>query len=108
MNKELQRCINSWCLDAMARVNDDIGENGLSATGERLRYCRAFVYETDNYYILQSYNSFGVAIIDKKTKQCYDLLRYVYGYTSTSAQHISKFWHDFGDTRIPRYTYRII
>lgn len=108
MNKELQRCINSWCLDAMARANDDIGENGLSRNGDRLRYCRAFVYETSNYYILQSYNSFGVAIIDKNTKQCYDLLRYVYGYTSTSAQHISKFWHDYGDTKIPRYTYRII
>lgn len=74
----------------------------------RLRSCSASVFETDNYYILQSYNTL-IACIDKNTDTLYDALRYVYGYTSTSAQHISKFNHDYclGNWGCAnRYTYR--
>ena len=62
----------------------------------KLRSCSAVVHETDNYYFLQSYNTI-VAFIDKSTDTCYDVLRLVYGYTSTSAQHIAKFRHDYGN-----------
>ena len=37
-----------------------------------------------------------MAAIDVRTDTLYDFLRYVYGYTSTSAQHISKFSKDYG------------
>lgn len=63
--------------------------------GTRLRTCTAWVYETKHYYFLCSYNT-TVAFIDKTTDICYDVLRLVYGYTSTSAKHISKFDHDYG------------
>lgn len=61
----------------------------------RLRTCTAWVYETKDYYFLRSYNTI-VAFIDKSTDICYDVLRLVYGYTPTSAQHISKFDQDYG------------
>lgn len=59
-----------------------------------LRSCKARVWQTSNYYILESYETF-VACIDKKTHCCYDFLRYAYGYTATSAQHIAKFRRDY-------------
>lgn len=61
----------------------------------RLRSCSAWVYETTNYYFLRSYNTI-IACIEKTTDTCYDVLRMVYGYTSTSAQHIAKFRRDYG------------
>lgn len=69
---------------------------------KRLRSCSAYVYETDNFYVLRSYNTI-IACIDKQTKICYDFLRLVYGYTSTSSQHISKFWHDYGANKVLRW-----
>lgn len=64
----------------------------------RLRTCTAYVYETKHFYILRSYNTF-IACISKKTNVLYDNLRKEYGYTSTSAQHISKFSKDFSTTK---------
>lgn len=60
----------------------------------RLRSCQSWVIETQNYYFLQSYNTV-VAFIDKKDDSLYDVLRLVYGYTSTSSMHISKFAKDY-------------
>lgn len=65
---------------------------------EQLNNCKATVYDTQNYYILKSYNTV-VAAIDKNTDTCYDWLRLVYGYTATSAQHISKFMKKYGIVR---------
>lgn len=59
---------------------------------KRLRKCNAFVTETEHYFVLTSYETV-IACIDKETHALYDFLRMVYGYTSTSAQHISKFRH---------------
>ena len=70
---------------------------------KKLRYCSAEVLSIDKYFILKSYDTI-IACIDKETNIMYDFLRLVYGYTSTSAQHISKFWHDYGYGT--RYTYR--
>ena len=73
---------------------NDFQSNAIIAS-RKLRSCSAVVHETNNYYFLQSYNTI-VAFIDKSTGTCYDVLRLVYGYTATSAQHISKFYHDYG------------
>lgn len=61
---------------------------------KRLRSCSAVVFETEHYFILQSYHT-PIAVIAKSSDTIYDVLRYVYGYTVTSAQHISKFEHDY-------------
>lgn len=62
---------------------------------KKLRSCTAEVIITDKYYFLRSYNTI-VAFIDRNTDTLVDVLRLVYGYTSTSAQHISKFNSDYG------------
>ena len=68
----------------------------------RLRSCSASVADAIDcetgevlYSVLTSYNTV-IALIDHRTDTLYDFLRYVYGYTSTSAQHISKFSRDYG------------
>lgn len=74
----------------------------------RLRTCNAYVYETKHFYILRSYETF-IACISKKTNALYDNLRQEYGYTATSAQHVSKFSKDFSIAKHgceKRYTYR--
>ena len=72
---------------------------------KRLRSCTAEVLETTSFFILRSYNTV-VAVIDKCTGSTWDVLRMVYGYTSTSAQHIAKFSNDYGNGK--RYTWREI
>ena len=67
----------------------------------QLRYCNARVYDTPDWYLLQSYDTM-VAAIRKATGDCYDALRYVYGYTATSASHIAKFRNDYGAKRYCR------
>lgn len=62
---------------------------------KQLRSCQAKVYTCDSFYVLQSYRTI-VAAIDRDTGIAYDFLRKVYGYTATSAQHISRFFHDYG------------
>lgn len=106
MNKPLQENINRCCMDCLEEVNAELatGKGWLSV--KRLRTCSAQVYETEHFFILQSYHTLGVAIIRKSTNQCYDILRYLYGYTATSAHHISKFIHDYGDSLLVKYTYR--
>ena len=89
MKKQEQKLINERCMIAY--------DNALEETvidAKRLRTCKAIVYETENYYILRSYNTV-VAVIDKAFDTLYDCLRVVYGYTATSAQHIAKFDHDY-------------
>ena len=74
----------------------------------RLRSCQAWTVETENYIFLKSYNTV-IAVIDKSTDTLYDLLRGVYGYTSTSAHHIAKFNTEMGTGKYGcenRYTYR--
>ena len=83
----------------------------------RLRSCSAEVFDLveDNtgevlYHVLRSYNTI-VAFIDPTTDTLYDVLRLVYGYTATSAQHISKFNQDYGMGKwgcANRVTYRDI
>lgn len=99
MTKQMQEQINEE-VDIMFNLAlselPDIAHSYLNdrqlkdAGAKRLCSCSAWVWETSNFYVLQSYNTF-IACIDKNTDICYDALRVVYGYTATSAKHISKF-----------------
>ena len=107
MNKKLQIMANNEVLAAIGRYNEEIKHCTLGK-GKRLRTCNAYVYETPSFYVLRSYNTV-VAIIEKSTDTCYDFLRGVYGYTHTSAQHISKFDKDYSRSKFgcdERVTYR--
>ena len=99
MKKSEQLTINA---QVVALVNDFNRTNNYVLNWRRLRSCSAEVApvmdaETGEllYYVLRSYNTV-VAAIDVRTDTLYDFLRYVYGYTATSAQHISKFSKDYG------------
>lgn len=94
-----QNMINEIVVGEISAINAD-GEQRFVA---RLRSCNACVWETKHFYILQSYATM-VAAIDKESNIMFDFLRYVYGYTATTAQHIAKFAKDYGATN--RYTYR--
>ena len=101
MKKSEQLAINEQVLNALTVFN---GANVSTRTDlwKPLRSCSAEVAPAiDNetgevlYYVLRSYRTI-VAIIDTQTDTLVDFLRYVYGYTATSAQHISKFNQDYG------------
>ena len=99
MKKSEQLAINA---QVIALVNDFNTTNNYTGNFKRLRNCSAEVApvidaETGEllYYVLRSYNTI-VAAIDVRTDTLYDFLRYVYGYTATSAQHIAKFGLDYG------------
>lgn len=94
MGKKAQIETNKEVMMAVDRFNEELNHCSISV-GKRLRSCQAYVYETPSFYVLRSYRTV-VAIIEKKTDTCYDFLRGVYGYTNTSAQHISKFDKDYG------------
>lgn len=107
MKKEVQKEVNAMVDKFVDRFNDESPE---LLDSKRLRSCQARVYIYDDYILLRSYNTM-VAGIDRKTDTLYDFLRMVYGYTSTSAQHISKFSHDYGAGKYgckERYTWRYV
>ena len=101
MKKSEQLAINAQVLAFIESYRN----NEVRCTYEpsrHLRSCSARVNEvTDTetsevlYAVLTSYNTV-VAIIDYATDTLYDFLRYVYGYSATSAQHIAKFSQDYG------------
>ena len=114
MKKSEQLAINEQVLNALTVFN---GANVSTRTDlwKPLRSCSAEVapvIDADTgellYYVLRSYRTI-VAAIDVRTDTLYDFLRCVYGYTSTSAQHISKFSKDYGRGKwgcTNRVTYR--
>ena len=89
--KMKQQIINSAVHLAL---NEYENQNGNMEKVGRLRTCNATVYENERYIVLISYTT-TVAFIDKLEHKAYDILRLVYGYTSTSAQHIAKFFSDY-------------
>lgn len=74
---------------------------------KRLRYCSAYVVDYGEFTILISYDTI-VAFINNATGEFVDVLRYVYGYTATSAQHIAKFRKDFAQNVHSFYTYKAV
>ena len=98
---------NSACVGA-CEVSQFFRSECTPVFSKRLRTCQATVYAYENekgrVYILKSYNTIVAAI--GASGRCYDFLRYVYGYTATSAQHISKFFKDYASANAERLTYR--
>lgn len=91
MTRREQLIINDYCERELPYVEAELAD---VVSVKRLRTCKAYVYETNSYYILKSYSTV-VAFIRKKDFECFDILRNVYGYTATSAQHIAKFRNDY-------------
>ena len=69
---------------------------------KQLYTCKARVVELENYFMLVSYHT-AVAAINIHTGVLYDMLRKVYGYTATSAQHIAKFANDYNAADVMRW-----
>ena len=101
--KELQEQENAEVVFIEGCVMHNIDNFGKTRIN-RLRSCQAEVYETYGFTVLKSYNTI-VAAIDR-FGYGYDFLRYVYGYTATSAQHITKFFRDYGASTI--YTWKAV
>lgn len=98
MKKSEQNVINKQAEQMFKSAINELGVYVLCGLqGKRLRPCQAQVIETQNYYILQSYSTY-VACISKGTGKCADVLRKVYGYTSSSAKQIAYFKSDYGAT----------
>mgnify|MGYP003366949767 CR=1 FL=1 len=100
----MQREINEKVESAMKWYNAKIKHTDMVLVG-RLRQCSAVIYTTPDYIILKSYNTI-VAFIDKDKMALYDFSRYVYGYTSTTAQHIAKFARDYNIDCESIYTWK--
>ena len=105
MKKEKQKAENLIVEAAFRSFSDDLikADNLKFAPVMRLRKCNAYVSCIGKWLVLSSYGT-DVAIIDIQTGILYDFLRLVYGYTATSARHISKFAHDY--SVLERYTWR--
>ena len=101
MKRTEQNIINIEVKSQLENVTYDYEHN--SHKVGQLRSCSAEVYESETAYYLKSYNTM-IAWIDKESSTLYDALRYVYGYTATSAQHIAKFATDYRCAS--RYTYK--
>lgn len=102
MKKEKQEYINSICTYVYKKAMEEYESHNYINCGQ-LRSCSAEVLETENYFLLRSYNTI-VGVMSKRTRELIDVLRFVYGYTAKSAQHITKFGNDYNETK--RYTYR--
>ena len=102
MRKQEQININNECEKAIDRYNALDDREYFNR--QRLDYCNAYTYETENYICLVSYHTL-IAFIDKQTGILYDVLRRVYGYTATSAKHISKFRNYFRHSKELTYRY---
>ena len=98
--KIAQRYINMKIDNAIGIINEQLDAEGQYVG--RFRTCSASLYETTDYICLMSYNTI-VAAVDKNTGIGYDFLRKVYGYTSTSSQHISKFFKEYASYYIRYY-----
>lgn len=93
MKKELQMAENALCEREFEKAMEEFDDR--HSYWVQLRSCKADVCRTEHYIVLRSYRTF-VAVINNETGHGYDLLRMVYGYTATTAQHINKFYKDYG------------
>lgn len=95
MTKERQIYHNEIAYKHFNKAMKELSESGYIDC-KRLRTCQAWVYETENYFILKSYETFIACMEKYGNNSMYDVLRTEYGYTSTSSQHIAKFRRDYG------------
>lgn len=103
--KELQKKENRIVEDLYRLIVNGyyVGESLIECT--QLRTCKAKVYIFPSQIFLMSYNTI-VAIIDRKGRVLIDILRYIYGYSATSAQHIAKFRCDYSNYFDTYYTWK--
>lgn len=87
-----QQKVNAQCIFQLECALKELDE--MHINGKKFRSCNARIYTTENYVILQSYSTV-VAVININMLMGFDVLRYAYGYTATSAQHISKFFNEY-------------
>lgn len=94
MKKQEQLSINSKIELVMDKYNEVFcnTQEDKMPPKIRLHYMQAWRQDFESFTILWSYNT-AVAVYDRTTDTLYDILRGVYGYTATSAQHIAKFRH---------------
>lgn len=93
MKKSHQIMINECIKGVVADMNHCMDVLGTTRP-KRLNTCKAEYFRTSGYIVLRSYNTI-IACIAEEDGTCYDFLRLAYGYTATSAQHISKFCRQF-------------
>lgn len=91
MKKAEQKIINDFCMEKWAEAYEYIGKHDYHI--KPFRKCSAELIVSDRYIFLRSYRTL-ISVYDVDRNCVFDCLRYMYGYTSTSAQHISKFYHD--------------
>lgn len=107
MKKEEQLSINTEIENMMDKYNEvfyDTPEYKMPPK-VRLNHCQAWTQDFESFTVLWSYRS-AVAVYDKTSDTLYDILRAVYGYTATSAQHIAKFRNQCNP--VETLTYRVV
>ena len=98
-----QERINEMCLDVYRKACEEYFN--CESNIKPFCKCTANVCDTSSYFLLRSYNTI-VAVIEKSSGNCYEILLVAHGYTATIAQHIAKFSNDYGNGK--RYTWREI
>lgn len=106
MKKAIQEKENAICANVCNEIMHKYYQGKYYVVGQ-LRTCNAQVLNFEDYYVLKSYNTI-VAAVSKSFGNSFDFLRLVYGYTATSAQHISKFRNDYAKNAVCNYVYRDI
>ena len=96
MKKSEQITVNEKAYEIYNSAIEEWHKDGESAR-KKLYSCKAEVIWTIHYEILCSYNTI-VACSEKSSGTLVDVLRTEYGYTATSAQHISKFARQYFGT----------
>lgn len=104
MTKKQKEFNNRYALD-LWNMCETLIRQGIvqQAWSKRLAYCRATVIcythkDEPSIYMLKSYNTVvACVIVNSGCVYGVDMLRYVYGYTATSAQHIAKFFNHYVD-----------
>lgn len=108
MTKKEQIADNAIIEQYIDELNAEASVYGIIHIG-RLRSCNAHVYASEHFTVLRSYNTIVAAVYHRTPEAApvfIDFLRLVYGYTSTSAQHIAKFKHDYYSGKGFEYTWR--
>lgn len=101
--KEIQKQENMLVEEAWKKARQSyISYNELIGEKYRLNNCKAWICSYDGYMFLISYDTL-VVFIDC-SGNLYDVLRLVYGYTSTITKHISKFRNTF--RHVSEHTWR--
>lgn len=90
MKKNEQIEINAYVKNTVNDINALLRTSYAPIKWHQLYRCSADTCSVGDWLLLKSYSTI-VAAYNVNTGEMFDFLRLVYGYTSTSAQHIAKF-----------------